>query len=133
MRLLLQAMVFCLAGTVGAGAQDAEIKGAISQQLEAFRADDFATAFGFASPSLQNFFKTPENFGRMVIQGYPMVWRPAQVQYLDLRKEGETWLQKVRIADKEGAFHVLEYRMQRTNEGWRIDGVQILDAPDVAV
>ncbi len=133
MRMLLQAILFCLAGTVGAFAQDAGIKGTIDRQFEAFRADDFATAFGFASPSLQRLFQTPENFGRMVTQGYPMVWRPARVQYLELREQGGIWWQKVMITDKNGAFHVLEYRMEQTGDGWRISGVQILDAPDAAV
>ena len=69
----------------------------------------------------------------MVTQGYPMVWRPAGVAYLDLREEDGTFWQKVQITDQKGRFHVLEYRMMQTPEGWRISGVQILDAPGAAV
>ena len=69
----------------------------------------------------------------MVTQGYPMVWRRARVQYLDLRQEGGVWWQRVMITDQKGAFHVLEYRMEQTDAGWQISGVQILDAPGAAV
>ncbi|WP_299417595.1 DUF4864 domain-containing protein [uncultured Sulfitobacter sp.] len=133
MNRFVMAAVLVAAGALGAQAQDADIRGTINQQFEAFKLDDFATAFTFASPSLQNFFQTPENFGRMVTQGYPMVWRPAQVDYLELRQEGSTYWQKVQITDVDGRLHYLEYRMQQTPEGWRINGVQILDAPGASV
>ena len=54
------------------------IESVISKQIEAFRADDFATAFTFASPNIRSMFGTPDNFGVMVRRGYPMVWRPGQ-------------------------------------------------------
>jgi len=133
MKTTVLAMAFVVAGALGAHAQDAEIQGTISQQFEAFKADDFATAFTFASPTLQSFFGSPANFGKMVTQGYPMVWRPAGIAYLDLREEDGTFWQKVQITDQKGRFHVLEYRMMQTPEGWRISGVQILDAPGAAV
>jgi hypothetical protein len=53
------------------------IETTIQNQLNAFIADDFATAFTFASPNIKGIFGTPENFGAMVTQGYPMVHRPA--------------------------------------------------------
>lgn len=133
MKTVVLAAVFVGFGALAVHAQDAEIRSTITQQFEAFKVDDFATAFTFASPGLQGFFQTPQNFGRMVTQGYPMVWRPAAVDYLELRSEGGTYWQKVQIKDADGRFHYLEYRMQQTPEGWRINGVQILDAPGAAV
>ncbi len=127
------AAVFVLGTALGAQAQDADIRATIDSQFEAFRADDFATAFTFASPSLQTLFQTPQNFGRMVTQGYPMVWRPAGVAYLELSERDGTYFQKVEIKDAEGRLHYLEYRMQQTPDGWRISGVQILDAPGASV
>lgn len=133
MNRFILAAVFVIAGVLGVQAQDAEIRDTITEQLEAFKADDFAKAFTFASPSLQGFFQTPDNFGRMVNQGYPMVSRPRGFDYLELRNEGGTYWQKVQITDSKGRFHVLEYRMEQTPEGWRISGVQILDAPGASV
>ena len=63
-----------------AAAQQAEIEGTISSQIEAFKADDFDQAFTYATPTLQRLFRSPQNFERMVTQGYPMVWRPAEVE-----------------------------------------------------
>lgn len=133
MKTVLLAAAFVAVTALGAHAQDAEIRGTITQQFEAFKADDFATAFTFASPSLQQFFQNPQNFGRMVTQGYPMVWRPAAVDYLELREEEGAFFQKVQITDEKGRFHVLEYRMMQTPEGWRIAGVQVLEAGGAAV
>lgn len=133
MKTVFLAAAFAAITAVGAHAQDADIRGTISLQFEAFKADDFAAAFIFASPTLQQFFQNPQNFGRMVTQGYPMVWRPAAVDYLELREENGTYHQKVQITDAKGRFHILEYRMLQTSEGWRISGVQILEAGGAAV
>ena len=80
-------LVFILAVPVPAAAQEGDIRDVISSQIDAFLEDDFVTAFTFAHPSIRNMFRTPDNFGRMVRNGYPMVWRPAEVDYLDLRQE----------------------------------------------
>jgi hypothetical protein len=133
MKKILLAAVFVVTSTVSAFAQDADIRGVITEQFEAFKADDFAKAFTFASPALQSFFMTSENFGRMVTQGYPMVWRPADVTFLEPREEEGTFWQKVEIQDEKGKLHYLEYRMQRTQAGWRISGVQILDGAGASV
>lgn len=129
--ILALALIFGMGGI--ATAQSSEIEATISNQMDAFKADDFAQAFTFASPTIQSLFQTPENFGRMVSQGYPMVWRPADVRYLELREiSGELW-QKVMITDADGAVHVLDYRMQPSDNGWKINGVQILAQPEANV
>lgn len=115
-----------------ASAQDSEIRTVISAQIEAFQADDVATAFTFASPGIQGLFGSPERFGVMVQRGYPMVWRPEELRFLDLRQiEGEMW-QKVLIRDAAGQVHLLDYQMIPGETGWKINAVQILPAPDVA-
>ncbi len=111
-----------------AEAQEADIQGVISNQIDAFKADDFNTAFTFAHPSIQGIFQTPENFRRMVTQGFPMVWRPADVEYLGLTQEAGRTLQQVQITDAKGRVYVLEYSMALTENGWRINGVQILES-----
>ncbi|WP_299152281.1 DUF4864 domain-containing protein [uncultured Tateyamaria sp.] len=124
------ALAMSMAGI--AVAQGTEIEAVIGSQIEAFEADDFAGAFAFASPSIQGIFRTPENFGRMVTQGYPMVWRPAEVTYLGLRQEDGAYWQTVRIVDGDGAVHLLDYRMLETRDGWKINGVQLLEAAGVS-
>ncbi|MEM9967596.1 MAG: DUF4864 domain-containing protein [Pseudomonadota bacterium] len=122
-------LVLSMILSIGAHAQEAEIRGTINNQLEAFKADDFEQAFTYATPNLRRLFRTPENFKQMVTQGYPMVWRPAEVRFLELVEHGGSLWQRVQITDAKGAVHMLLYRMQQTSAGWRIGGVQILEAP----
>src|SRR6056297_4243820 len=110
---------------------EAGIEGTIQGQIEAFLADDFATAFTFASPNIKQMFGGPDRFGLMVREGYPMVWRPAEVQYLELRTEGGFPAQRVLITDENGASHLLEYRMIPAGDDWQIGGVRILQAAGV--
>ena len=107
------------------------ITSTIGSQIEAFLRDDFATAFAFASPSIQGLFGDHERFGQMVRNGYPMVWRPGDVQYLELRNVAGAIWQRVMIRDQAGGVHMLDYQMIETGDGWRINGVQLLQAPDV--
>ena len=113
----------------GAAAQQAEIERTISSQMEAFKADDFEEAFTFASPRLQRLFQNPQNFQRMVTESYPMVWRPEEIKYLEMREAQGAFWQKVQITDANGFTHLLLYRMEQTEQGWRIAGVQILKVP----
>lgn len=115
-----------------AAAEDVAVQGVISAQIEAFKADDFVRAFEFASPTIQDVFRTPENFGAMVKNGYPMVWRPVELRYLEARViAGQLW-QKVLVKDAAGEHFLLDYRMINTAEGWRIDAVQLLELPEVS-
>ncbi len=117
--------------TLPAVSQEAPIQQSIQSQLNAFMADDFATAFTFASPTIQGLFGTSENFGMMVRNGYPMVHRPADVKMLELREVAGTLWQRVMITDQQGRTHMLDYQMIETAEGWQINGVQILPSPGV--
>lgn len=104
----------------------AAIEGTIRGQIDAFLSDDVATAFTFASPTIQGLFRTPENFGAMVRSGYPMVWRPSSVRMLELREVAGALWQKVMVTDAEGRTHLLDYQMIPGEGGWRINGVQLL-------
>ena len=109
------------------------IEGTIQNQLDAFVADDFATAFTYASPTIKSMFGTPENFGAMVTQGFPMVHKPGNVQMLELREVAGNLWQRVLITDRAGASHVLDYMMIETPDGWQINAVQILPSVGTGV
>jgi hypothetical protein len=128
MPALLVALTLTLLPPGLAAAQEEPIQTTIQSQLDAFMKDDFATAFSFASPNIKAIFGTPENFGAMVTQGYPMVHRPADVQMMDLREVAGALWQRVLITDQAGRSHMLDYQMIETAEGWQINGVQLLQA-----
>lgn len=113
-------------------APNPEIEATIAGQFDAFRAEDVPGAWAYASPNIQGLFGTPENFARMVEQGYPMVWQPGEVEFIDLQSFGGLLVQRVQVIDGAGNAHYLGYQMIQTEGGWRINGVQVLRAPDVA-
>lgn len=132
--MMASALAAFLSGAVWAQevqAPNAGIEKTIRSQIDAFQQDDFGAAFEFAGPGIQNMFRTPENFGAMVRNGYPMVWRPEDLRFGDLRDIGGALWQKVIVQDGAGRTYVLDYRMGEYEDGWRIDGVQILPAPEV--
>ena len=129
MRRLLLSFVLSVLTALSVSAQEARnpaIETIIQQQFDAFRADDVGTAFSFASPNIQGLFGSPENFGMMVRNSYPMVWRPAEVRYLELREVAGNLWQRVMVTDQAGRAHVLDYQMVQTADGWQINGVQLL-------
>ena len=139
---MLRVLIVCLAFVLpavpalaqdGAGTPEPAIESVIRNQLDAFLADDFATAFTFASPTIKGMFRTPETFGRMVRQGYPMVWRPADVRFLELRERAGRTVQTVMITDGAGTVHLLAYEMLLTPDGWQINGVALLRQPETGV
>jgi Domain of unknown function (DUF4864) len=129
MRSMLLGLTF--AGLFGLHAladepRNTTIEGVIQNQITAFQADDFATAFAFASPNIKGIFQTPENFGAMVAQGYPMVYRPDAVRMLELRRVAGNLWQRVMVTDQAGRTHLLDYMMIETADGWQINAVQLL-------
>ena len=107
------------------------IEGTIRSQIDAFIADDFATAFTFASPMIKGVFGNSDNFGRMVREGYPMVWRPSDVRFLERKEIGGRQVQRVLLVDRAGVAYVAEYEMIQTADGWQINGVSIEKSPEV--
>lgn len=127
----LQTLAACLCLAFPALAQEDEIQSVISQQIQSFLVDDFETAFGFAAPNIKQIFQTPERFGRMVTQGYPMVHRPSEVTFQDLIVEDGVYTQDVLLRDTKGLYFVARYTMVEANGRWQISGVRVLQAAGV--
>jgi hypothetical protein len=114
-----------------AHAQDASIEDVITSQLNAFVERDVEDAWQYASPMIQGMFGTPENFGSMVRNGYPMVWDNSDVRFLNRDEMTNMTRQEVQIQGPDGLFYILDYQMIETPDGWQINGVQVIPAPDV--
>ncbi len=117
------------------GAPDgAAIRQVIEGQLAAFRRDDAAAAFSYASPTIQQKFGTAEIFLEMVKIGYRPVYRPRQVEFRELRVEGGTIVQDVFVVGPDGHSTLALYMMQRQPDGtWKISGCVLATAPDLDV
>lgn len=133
MRRIVVGMIFVVLASLPARAQSEAVQSVIQQQVEAFQANDNARAFSFASPSLQQMFRTSDNFVAMVQRGYPMVWRPSDVEFSSLRSERGRQFQTVIFTDQQGGRHALEYELSDAEGDWRIYSVVYLKVPDVGV
>ncbi len=123
--LALAVAAAMIAGQAVAQNEADDIRAVISEQIDAFKADDFERAFTHASPNIKRMFGDPAQFGRMVREGYPMVWRPADVRFSALSEDGGRIVQSVLMTDEGGALFIVEYEMIPEGDGCRINGVQV--------
>ena len=133
MKYFFVVVVLFIATITPAWANKAEIQKTIQLQINAFQEDDFGVAFEFASPNIQRIFKSSKRFGIMVSQSYPMVYRPADVRFLELETIQEEFWQKVQIQDRQGRYHIMAYRMVSVDGRWLINGVQLLPSEEIGV
>lgn len=106
------------------------IRDVIEGQVEAFRRDDGAAAFGYASPNIQGLFGTAETFMEMVRQGYRPVYRPQVFEFREIVTLNGMVTQKVHVIGPDGRPVTAFYPMTQQPDGsWRIEGCY-LQAPE---
>ena len=106
------------------------IRKVIEAQLDAFRRDDAARAFSYATPGIRELFGSPETFMAMVKTSYPVVYRPSSVVFQAPAMEGSELVQLVRMTDADGHAWIARYPMLRDGKGpWRINGCQLARVP----
>jgi Domain of unknown function (DUF4864) len=112
------------AGAVAQSDPDVDAAGwIVLQQLDAFRRDDFDTAFTFASASIHDLFDRAR-FEEMVRGGYPEIARSLSA-VIDGSKRGdggELFL-FVTIRGVNGRAVQAVYEMVKEDGRWRINGV----------
>lgn len=133
-RFALASLLLLIAAT-GAWAQAAstDAKAAavpVVKQLEAFRRDDFDTAFTFASGTIQGRFDR-RNFEAMVRRGYPEIARStfAAVTKTELESPGLAYV-TVKIRGANGQSIEALYEMVWEDD-WKINGVAT--RPDASI
>lgn len=133
MRVLLLAMAVWVAGLGARAEPAADIQTVIDGQFEAFAKDDLDRAYGFASPMIQSYFPTPQIFGRLVQDKYPVIWTARTVTYLGLRQEGARMIERVQVIGADGALGQFDYEMIEVDGKWRINGVWPVKTDSVGV
>ena len=124
------AVIFIFISTTSVADEQTDIQNTISNQLEAFASDDFTEAFTHASPGIKDIFGSVDNFSRMVKNGYPMVWRYNNFQFLKLEETPQGYSQIVRITDRKDQLFLLKYFMKNISGIWKISGVAIIENSD---
>jgi hypothetical protein len=108
------------------------IRGVIEKQLDALQRDNWAEAFSYAAPFIQQQFGSPDTFRRMVLGGYAIVHRPRAVSFKTLEEIGGRLAQNVLMVGPDGRAAMVVYFMERLAEGiWRIGGVSIVPLADL--
>lgn len=101
----------------------AAIRAVVEQQLAAFQRDDGRAAFSLASPTIQQQFRSSDNFMRMVRTGYQPVYRPREVQFGAIATVDGDIVQRVELIGPDGKPALALYVMQRQPDGsWKING-----------
>jgi hypothetical protein len=111
----------------------AAFQSVISQQIDAFRAEDGARAYSYAAPMIRQIFPSPDAFMNMVRQGYQPVYRPQSYRFGDagFSASGRP-IQKVTVVGPDGITYEAVYTMERQPDGsWQINGCALVRAPEL--
>ena len=99
------------------------IRSTISSQIEAFKENNIAKAYTFAAPNIQAQFPTPEVFGMMVRNGYPVIWRPKSFKFTKFQDLGNKSIQRVLFQSYDGRLETYDYILEKYDGLWKIAGV----------
>lgn len=118
--------------------QDMRIRHVIGAQIEAFRDDAAARAYGFAAPDLRAQFSTADAFIAMVRVHYRPVYRARNFGFTGPSRpmvaHPEMRIQRVFITDDGGSGHVARYIMQKQPDGsWKIAGCHLLTSLELEI
>jgi uncharacterized protein DUF4864 len=130
---LLLALLFAAGAVVAQSDEDVQAAiGPVMQQLEAFRRDDYDTAYTFASEEVRKVFDR-QAFERMVKRGYPEIARStfALVAESRVAPNGHVYL-RVKVRGANGNSVEALYDMVREGGRWRINGVVARPDPGFA-
>ena len=130
--LLLLFLALTLGGPAHAqsDADRLSVQSVIERQLNAFLADDAATAYSFAAPNITARFPTDEIFMEMVRQGYRPVYRPRSWSFGPIRETAGRIEQIVDIVDAEGVEWAARYVLEKQPDGsWKITACHLLKKP----
>ena len=109
------------------------IERVISDQLQALKAGDGEKALTYAAPGIQDQFGTPENFLRMVRNGYGALLDARYTKFLEGAIIGGNTVQPLRLVLPDDTVLVALYRMEKQKDGsWRISGCVIAPSTVIA-
>lgn len=133
MRILSGSLALLLMGSAAWAADDADRSAAratITQQIEAFKANDPATAYAQAAPQIQAMFTSPEMFLAMVEQGYKPVLHPRSYSFDKVEATEDGLAQELTLQDEAGTDWQALYLLQKQADGrWLITGCTLKKAP----
>lgn len=109
-------------------AQPRELFAIVNNQVAAFRADDFRSAYRQASSGVQQKFTLPQ-FEAMIRKDYGALAAAHRIEFGNARMEGGTALLEVFFFDDDGSARLFLYNLLAEGAGWKIGGVEEISLP----
>ena len=129
---MLAALALMWTPCIAQSLQETQVREVISAQVEAFKRDDAAAAYSFASPEIQAQFPDATAFIGMVQRGFPEVYRPHSLRFLRLETESDGRIvQRVLVQGAGGTIVTAVYEMIEIGGKWRINGCTFLRGADI--
>ena len=110
----------------------AEVRNVIQSQLEAFRKNDFKTAYSFAHSGVKGQF-TQAQFEQMVRGGFSSMIMPGAVDFGEVHEDGLSAEIQVILIDKKGNRSGFQYLLEKDNGKWCISAVIPIELPKLLV
>jgi hypothetical protein len=119
MRIVALLVAFLIGSTALASAAEDVAAGqaVIRSQEEAFSRDDAATAYTFAAPAIQSWYRNPDAFMFMVRNGYAPVYRHRSFEFGMARIVEGKIMQDVQIIDADGVAWDARYTLEPQPDG----------------
>jgi hypothetical protein len=119
MRIVALLVAFLIGSTALACAAEDVAAGqaVIRSQEEAFSRDDAATAYTFAAPAIQSWYRNPDAFVFMVRNGYAPVYRHRSFEFGMARIVEGKIMQDVQIIDADGVAWDARYTLEPQPDG----------------
>ena len=95
----------------------------ISSQIDAFKQNDVKKPYTFAPPYIQAQFPSPDIFGLMVRNGYPIIWKPKSYKFTTFKDLGNRCIQRVLFQSYNGSLESYDYILEKNGSVWKIAGV----------
>lgn len=107
----------------------------ITGQIEAFRAKDAAAAFQYAAAGFQTNFPSAEAFFAAIVgSGYGPIMESRSHSFGRFEKvDDKTVLQEVHLVGNDQSLYAAIYQLTEETNGWRVQGVQLLKQPGMAI
>ncbi len=103
-----------------------EIQKVIRQQVDAFRKNDFKTAYGFAHPGVKDQF-TEAEFEQMVRGGFPIMLNPGEIVFGAMQEDGAKAGAQVLLRGENKETKAYQYLLEKVDGVWRISAVLPID------
>ncbi|MBA3883438.1 MAG: DUF4864 domain-containing protein [Chthoniobacterales bacterium] len=109
-----------------------ELFAAVNDQLAAFRAADFPSAYRCAAAGVQHQL-TLAQFESMVRRNYGAITRANRVEFGSVKADGSSAVVQVFFFGPDGGVRCFLYSLTAEGGGWKIEGVEEIRAYESAV